>query len=129
MALAQCQHTVDGLGGKCGDNRVLSEASVALLQADRSGEISGIFSGWRYGMGWWIAEGLPGVIVDFGLFGSIGWLDTERGIGGYMATDDYSYTLLDASIDPLAPPAKLVINEIILLQQQAVDAARAAASK
>ena len=117
-------------GGKCGENRVLSEASVALLQTDRTGEIkTEISSGWRYGMGWWIPEGLPGVVVDFGLFGSVGWLDTERGIGGYMATDDYSYTLLNALIDPLAPPAKLVIEEIILLQQQAVDAARATASK
>ncbi len=116
-------------GGKCGDNRVLSEASVALLQADRTREMETLISGWRYGMGWWIPEGLPGVVVDFGLYGSVGWLDTERGIGGYMATDDYSYTLLNARIDPLAPPAKLVIEEIILLQQQAVDAARATASK
>ena len=116
-------------GGKCGENPVLSEASVALLQADRTGEMETLISGWRYGMGWWIPEGLPGVVVDFGLFGSVGWLDTERGIGGYMATDDYSYTLLNALSDPLAPPAKLVIEEIILLQQQAVDAARAAAGK
>jgi hypothetical protein len=77
-------------------------------------------------MGWWIPEDLPGVILDFGLFGSVGWLDIERGVGGYMATDDYSYTLIDAFKEPLAPPAKLVINEIIQLQQQAVDAARAA---
>ena len=94
------------------------------MQVDRAGSF-----GPNYGMGWWIPEELPGVVVDVGLFGSIGWLDTERGIGGYMATDDYSYTLLNARIDPLAPPAKLVIEEIILLQQQAVDAARATASK
>ena len=113
-------------GGKCGEQQVISEASVEHLQRDRTGAITGTFDGWAYGMGWWIPEDLPGVILDFGLFGSVGWLDIERGVGGYMATDDYSYTLINAAIDPLAPPAKLVINEIIQLQQQAVDAARAA---
>jgi hypothetical protein len=77
LAKKPTQHLI---GGKCGENRVLSEVSVELLEADRSGVIAGILSGWRYGMGWWIPEELPGVVVDVGLFGSIGWLDTERGM-------------------------------------------------
>jgi hypothetical protein len=62
--------------------------AVEFIQVDRSGELTGIFSGFHYGMGWWMSQGLPGVILDFGLFGSVGWLDIERNTGGYMAIDD-----------------------------------------
>jgi hypothetical protein len=34
--------------------------------------------------------------------------------------------LVDFAIDPFAPPVKLLLEEIIPLQQQAVDEARAA---
>lgn len=77
--------------------------AVEFIQVDRSGELTGIFSGFHYGMGWWMSQGLPGVILDFGLFGSVGWLDIERNTGGYMAIDDYTYTLVDALVEPLAP--------------------------
>jgi CubicO group peptidase (beta-lactamase class C family) len=112
-------------GGKCGELSVISPASVAFMQADRSADLPGNIEGFSYGMGWWLPENMPGVVIDFGLFGSVGWLDTERGIGGYVATDDYGYTLLDALQDPLAPPARLVVEEIIGLQQKLVDEARA----
>ena len=70
---------------------------------------------------------MPRVVLDPGLYGSIGWLDTERGIGGFVAIDDYDYTLIDAIQNPerpFAPPAQLVVDEIILLHQKAVDEAR-----
>ena len=116
-------------GGQCGDNRVMSQESVEFMQVDRSGELTGIFSGFSYGMGWAISQRMPGVILDIGLFGSVGWLDIERGIGGYIAVDDYSRTLVDFAIDPFAPTVKLLLEEIILLQQQAVDEARSAAGQ
>lgn len=116
-------------GGMCGENQVLSAESVQFIQVDRSGELDGLFSGYSYGMGWAISHSLPGVILDFGLFGSVGWLDIERGIGGYMAVDDYSRTLLDFATDPFAPSVKLLLEEIIPLQQQLVDEARAAVAQ
>lgn len=47
------------------------------------------------------------------------WLDTKRGIGGYVAIDDYTRENPGAVYS-------LVLNQIIPLQQQAVDEARAA---
>jgi CubicO group peptidase (beta-lactamase class C family) len=114
-------------GGKCGENQVISPASVEFMQVDRSAGLPGNEEGVTYGMGWWIPEDLPGVVIDAGLFGAISWLDTERGIGGYVATDDYSYTFVDAQVNAMAPPAMLVVEEIIRMQQQAVDEARAQA--
>jgi CubicO group peptidase (beta-lactamase class C family) len=114
--------------GECDDGKVMSPTSVDTLQLDRSSDLPGNFTDFGYGMGWWISQALPGVVMDPGLYGSIGWLDTERGIGGFVAVDDYSYTLINASQNPerpLAPPAQLVIDEIIQLHQQAVDEARA----
>jgi CubicO group peptidase (beta-lactamase class C family) len=116
-------------GGECEGARVMSEESVAYMQVEHSDDLPGNFTDFSYGMGWWISQSLPGVIMDPGLFGSVGWIDTERGIGGFMAIDDYSYTLLDAAqnpSEPLAPPARFVVEEIIAMHQQAVDEARAA---
>ena len=118
--------------GECDGRQVMSSSSVESLKIDRTGDLPGNFSDFSYGMGWWISQTMQGVVMDPGLYGSIGWLDTERGIGGFVAVDNYSYTLINASQDPdrpLAPPAQLVIDEIILLQQQAVDEARAVVSE
>jgi CubicO group peptidase (beta-lactamase class C family) len=118
--------------GKCDEGQVMSPTSVDTLQLDRTSDLPGNFTDFSYGMGWWISQTLPGVVMDPGLYGSIGWLDTERGIGGFVAIDDYSYTLINASQNPerpLAPPAQLVIDEIIQLHQQAVDEARDAVSE
>ena len=119
-------------GGVCDEGEVMSSTSVERLQIDRTSDLPGNFTDFSYGMGWWILQSMPGVVMDPGLYGSIGWLDTERGIGGFVAIDDYSYTLIDAlqnPLRPLAPPALLVIDEIIQLHQQAVDEARAAISE
>lgn len=105
-------------GGRCGDTQVMSPESVAFMQVNRTAAV-----GPNYGMGWWV---LPGdeqrstIVYDPGAFGAISWLDVERGIGGYVAIDDYTRA------DPGAVYT-LVLDEIIALQQQAVDAARTAA--
>ena len=39
-------------------------------------------------MGWWIREDLP-VYTDPGAFGAVSFIDVNRGIGGYMAIDEY----------------------------------------
>jgi CubicO group peptidase (beta-lactamase class C family) len=104
-------------GGRCGNTQVMAEESVAFMQENRAGTL-----GTDYGMGWWL---LPGdeennaIVYDPGAFGAISWLDMERGIGGYVAIDDYTRTA------PAAVFAE-VLNKIIPLQQQAVDEARAA---
>ncbi|MDP4788362.1 MAG: beta-lactamase family protein [Haliea sp.] len=106
-------------GGLCGENRVMSEDSVAFMQVDRGGEF-----GVPYGMGWWIvepenADEAPTIFYDPGAFGAVSWIDTERMIGGYVAIDDY--TRRDSGA-----PVNLVLSEIIPLVAQAVDEARAA---
>jgi CubicO group peptidase (beta-lactamase class C family) len=105
-------------GGRCGDTQVMSEESVAFMQENRAGNL-----GEDYGMGWWILQGdaeNTTIVFDPGAFGAISWLDMERGIGGYVAIDDYTLT------DPGAV-YEIVLAQIIPLQQQAVDEARAAA--
>ncbi len=103
-------------GGVCGDERVLTEESVAFMQADRGGK-----HGVPYGMGWWITPVAVGddatLFWDPGAFGSVAWLDTARQIGGFVAIDDYS------NYDGSAPTL-LVLDEIIPLVAGAVDAAR-----
>jgi len=106
-------------GGRCGDTQVMSEESVAFMQENRAGNL-----GVAYGMGWWIrpsdAENTT-IVFDPGAFGAVSWLDIERGIGGYVAIDDYTRAEPGAVY-------KMVLAQIIPLQQQAVDEARAAAS-
>ena len=70
-----------------------------------------------YGMGWWIRTETPGVYDDPGAFGSVSFLDVERGFGGYVAIDDYTRTDAEA-------PVQLVRQEIIPLLQAAWDAAK-----
>ncbi len=102
-------------GGYCGDNRVLSEAAIAAMQIDRGGVVAE--DPVPYGMGWWIRTENPGLYEDPGAFGSVSFLDVERGFGGYVAIDDYTGTDAEA-------PAQLVREEIIPLLQAAWDAVK-----
>jgi CubicO group peptidase (beta-lactamase class C family) len=106
-------------GGKCGDTQVITPESLASMREDRSG---GLPNGWGYGLGMYLAPptGFP---WHQGYFGSIFWIGDSRGIGGFIAVDDYSRTLLD---DPFLIPSVLASSEIILLHVAAVDEARAA---
>ncbi|MEO0438140.1 MAG: serine hydrolase domain-containing protein [Pseudomonadota bacterium] len=103
-------------GGACGDNQVLSQDSVDFVQTDRGGPLGGP----GYGMGWWIIyadEENNELIYDPGAFGAVSWLDVERGIGGYVAIDDYTRTEQDSVYD-------FVLNTVVPLQRAVVDAAR-----
>ncbi len=99
-------------GGFCGDTQVLSQAAIDSMQIDRGGVTAN--NPTPYGMGWWIDAGNPGTFNDPGAFGAISFIDIERGIGGYVAIDDYS----DAA--SREPPA-LVKNTIIPMIQAAID--------
>ena len=107
-------------GGYCGDTRVLSEASLASMRIDRGGVVTNDPT--PYGMGWWISSDNPGVYHDPGAFGAISFIDVERGIGGYVAIDDYSAVFAGAPID-------LVRRTIIPLLQAAYDAASGVSEK
>ncbi len=75
-------------GGMCGDERVISEESVARLHEDRILEAYGgsALPGTGYGMGWWIERG-SGVIRDGGAYGAAPWIDLERGYGAYLSLE------------------------------------------
>ena len=100
-------------GGYCGATRVLSESALAEMRIDRGGVVAE--NPVPYGMGWWIRTDMPGIYEDPGAFGSVSFLDIERGFGGYVAIDDYTRTDAEA-------PTKLVREEIIPLLQSALDA-------
>ena len=100
-------------GGFCGDTRVLSENALAEMRVDRGGAVDN--NPTPYGMGWWISTDNPGVYDDPGAFGSISFIDTERGFAGYVAIDDYTRVDADA-------PVRLVRQKIIPLLQNAFDA-------
>ena len=103
-------------GGFCGESRVLSEDSIASMQVDRGGVVT--TNATPYGMGWWIREDLPGVFTDPGAFGAVSFIDVNRGIGGYMAIDEYG-----DEADSNAPPA-FFIGQAIAAIQAAWDAAQ-----
>ena len=99
-------------GGFCGDQQVLSQAAIERMRVDRGGVVS--MSPIAYGMGWWIASDNPGVYDDPGAFGAISFIDVERGIGGYIAIDDYSR-------EDSGAPVTLVRQTIIPLIQGIID--------
>ena len=103
-------------GGFCGDTKVLSEDSIASMQVDRGGVVA--TNATPYGMGWWIREDLPGVYTDPGAFGAVSFIDVNRGIGGYMAIDEYG-----DEADSGAPPG-FFIGQAIGAIQAAWDAAQ-----
>lgn len=77
-------------GGMCGENRVLSEAAVRELHADRiaaayGGSTGSLFQG--YGLGWWVDRDRRGLIFDPGAYGATAWLDEERGYGAFLVME------------------------------------------
>ena len=75
-------------GGYCGETQILSEAALAEMRVDRGGVVAK--DPIPYGMGWWISTDNPGVYDDPGAFGSVSFMDVERGFAGYVAIDDYT---------------------------------------
>lgn len=101
-------------GGMCGENRVLSEESVARLHADRIGEVYGGDAGGPgvgYGMGWWVDRDERGIIRDPGAFGSTAWLDEGRAYGAFLVIEDSSSR------------GRVLVDRTLPLIQDAIDAA------
>ncbi|TGD74893.1 class C beta-lactamase-related serine hydrolase [Mangrovimicrobium sediminis] len=106
--------------GRCGDQQVLSAQAVAFMREQRSTpEETGQERG--YGMGWWIAPAVDGgsvyLYVDPGFYGSISWIDIERGYGGAVLFEEYTGT--SGSVGSGA-----VIAELIPIIEDAIDAVR-----
>ena len=101
-------------GGWCAGNKILSIDGIEQLQTNRAEEFRR-----NYGMGWRIsysADKIPYLYWDPGAFGAVAWIDTIRGIGGYMAIDDYDTSSSSAAIN-------LLVLEVIPLIESAIDAA------
>lgn len=78
-------------GGRCGDTQVLSPAAVARMREDRIDRVyggrTGLPSFEGYGLGWWIDRARPGQVASPGFYGSMPWLDHERGFGVLIALE------------------------------------------
>ena len=76
---------------------------------------------WGYGIGWWTIPPTDGgsiyLYVDPGLYGSVSWIDVDRGYGGIVLFEEY--TAVDASMGSGG-----VIAEMIPLIEEALDAVR-----
>jgi CubicO group peptidase (beta-lactamase class C family) len=95
-------------GGMCDDNRVLSEAAVQAMHADR---IAAVYDGSTgradpsgYGLGWWIFRDIESLIADPGAYGAFPWLDQNRAYGGFLVMEASSGvgSQLFARVYPLA---------------------------
>jgi CubicO group peptidase (beta-lactamase class C family) len=108
-------HLNDGL---CGETRVLSSEAVALMREETTASEGGSRG---YGMGWWTVrreEGSPiTLFVDPGFYGSVSWIDTERGYGGVVLLEEY--TGAQGGVGSGG-----VVSQLIPLIEEAIDAAR-----
>lgn len=108
-------HLNDGL---CGENRVLSQDAVEFMRIERT---PGPVGGRGYGMGWWTMvreEGIPiSLFVDPGFYGSISWIDIERGYGGVVFLEEYFGVAGGVG-------SGAVMDQLIPLIEDAIDASR-----
>ena len=104
--------------GSCGENQVMTAASVASMREART-----VFDdGGGYGMGWWLEapeEGADSVTLyyDPGAWGSISWLDTDRRYAGVVFFEEY--TGVDAS-----KGSGGVRTQLVPIIEDAIDAVR-----
>lgn len=94
-------------GGKCGDNEVLSSASVARMQEDRIAKeyngSTGSAALAGYGFGWWVDRKQEGLFVDPGAYGAVAWIDLARDYGAFLVVESESETgsLLRLEVQPI----------------------------
>ena len=87
-------------GGECSNGaRALSAEAVARMRRDRISEAYGGSTGIGgnlegYGLGWFVDRTQPGLVADPGAYGSIPWIDEERGYAAVI--------LLEASAEQSA---------------------------
>jgi CubicO group peptidase (beta-lactamase class C family) len=96
--------------GACGDNQVLSPQGVAFMKELRTAPygVSGSAPGWPgdqgdgkwpwgYAMGWWVFPAEDGrdasLYFTTGIYGSISWIDVDRGYGGLVIFEDLTSVL------------------------------------
>lgn len=113
--------------GRCGDTQVLSPEAIEFMRIDRGSavgsrefEFDGVPTEQGYGMGWWVEprdESEPYLFIDPGLYGSVSWLDIDRGIGGLVLLSDYT-------IPYSGDGSAMVTDELIPLVEAAIDAAQ-----
>ena len=100
-------------GGSCGDNKVMSQASVEFMRIDRGTPVGG--SG--YGMGWWIQPAAEGeeayLYTDSGFFAAMSWIDVSRDYAGYVQFEDYTGA---------SSATGFLVSELIPLIEEALDA-------
>ncbi len=108
-------HVEDGV---CGQNRVLSPEGLAFMREERTPATA---DDWGYGMGWWTIppkeNGSIYLYVDPGLYGSVSWIDVDRGYGGVVLFEEYT-------AQEARRGSQGVINQMIPLIEQAIDAVR-----
>jgi CubicO group peptidase (beta-lactamase class C family) len=106
--------------GACGDRQVLSSRGLAFMREERT-PADAEADEWGYGMGWWTIppkdNGSIYLYVDPGLYGSVAWIDVDRGYGGIVLFEEY--TAEDASMG-----SRGVIEQLVPIIEQALDAVR-----
>jgi CubicO group peptidase (beta-lactamase class C family) len=97
-------------GGMCDDNRVLSEAALERLHADRIDDAYGgsVGADTGYAMGWWV-DRKNGRIRDPGAYGAVPWLDLEDGYGAFLVLEADSFTGAELA-GQLYDPIELAVN-------------------
>ena len=101
-------------GGFCGERRILSDKSLKMMQSDYGSLVP--LNPTPYGLGWFIASDYEGVFYDPGAFGSVSFIDIGRGIGGFVAIDEYFQ-------DDSTSPVRFLLSDILPLIQSAFDSA------
>ena len=107
--------------GTCGENRIMAESQAQRMRIDVGTEVGSrewANYGRGYGLGWWVPPAEDGaeptLFDDPGAFGSISWIDLERGYGAFVALAQYE-NIIAASRGParIVPELIPIIEDII----------------
>ncbi len=92
-------------GGMCGDQQVLSQASLDLMHTDRIGDVydgDAWDPGLGYGLGWWTQRATGQVFIS-GTWGAFAWLDLDDGYAAYLIVENNepSLAFVGGTLNPL----------------------------